>query len=92
VTSKYDRATATILAELQQRADGMSLQQILDVLNSEPARRTLIRLLGNLVQSGAIEKRGAARAARYHAPASLMIQPFPEAPHETIPLSSKSED
>ncbi len=92
MTAKYDRAIARILAELQQRADGMSLQQILEVLNGEPARRTLIRLLVNLVQSGVIEKRGAARAARYHVPASLTIQPFPEAPHATIPLSSKSED
>jgi hypothetical protein len=92
VTAKYVRAIATIQAELQQRAEGMSLQQILDVLNGEPARRTLIRLLGDLVQSGAIEKHGTARAARYHVPASLTIQPFPESQHETIPLSSKSED
>lgn len=96
LTAKQDREREAIRAALAERPDGATLAEIAALVGSGVARRTLIRRLTGMVETGIITKSGTSRAARYHlaatAPAGPPEKQAPAPSDLIVPLSKPGGD
>ena len=58
---------AAIRETITSAADGAGIDLLMKSLGNSASRRTLLRRLDGMVANGVIERRGRARATRYHA-------------------------
>ena len=58
---------AAIRETITSAADGAGIDRLMKNLGNSASRRTLLRRLDGMVANGVIERRGRARATRYHA-------------------------
>jgi Fic family protein len=65
--------------------DGTAVRELEQRLGSAVSRRTLQRLLGDMVESGLLEKRGQGRSVRYY-------RLKPSAPQEALALAADAEE
>ena len=76
---------------LTQTRDGANMEVLSSLLAHLTSRRTLLRRLDDLVKSGSIERRGKARATRYHiAPQPKAVEAYTLREHEPMFLREDS--
>ena len=64
---------AAIRETITHTADGAGIDLLMKSLGHRASRRTLLRRLENMVANGVIERRGRARATRYHATSATPV-------------------
>ncbi|MBE0614847.1 MAG: hypothetical protein IH604_14350 [Burkholderiales bacterium] len=90
-SNKFDYQVA-IEASLIAHPEGLSLDELVELLGLKVDRSTLFRHMAHLIEQGRVERIGKARASRYRALNTAQDVPKPTPPDATLPAAAQAAE